>query len=91
MKWICRACKHEYEAPEHKIGTPLPECPKCGGKNFPHVPVQYPTGDKDFSTNNIRSRQEVNNKVVDRDKYDLGEKPVIRKPKIRVINKGDKY
>lgn len=89
MKWICRGCGHEYEAPEHKFGTPLPECPKCGGKNFPHVPVQY--DGRDFPTNNLRSRQEVNNKVVDRDKVGLGEEPIIRKPKIKVINKGDKY
>lgn len=89
MKWICRKCKTEYEAPEHKFGTPLPECPACGGKNFPHVPVQYKG--KDFPTNNLRSRQEVNNKVVDRDKYGLGEQPVVRKPKIKKIQKGEKY
>jgi len=91
MIWKCRGCGNEYEAPEHKFGTPLPECPKCGGKNFPHVPVQY--DGKDFPTNNIRSRQEVNNKVVDRDVVSKEEayKSTVHKPKIKVINKGDKY
>ena len=84
----CRGCGHTYEG-EIRFGKSLPICPECGGKNFPHVPVHYKG--KDFLTNNIRSRREVNTKVVDRDKYAKGEVPVIRKPKIRKIQKGDKY
>ena len=61
----CRTCSYEYEA-EHEFGSPFPSCPKCGGKNYPHVAVHYPT-DKHYSIANIKSRVEVATKVVEKD------------------------
>ena len=86
----CRGCKHEYEG-EIKFGVELPYCPECGGRNYPHPPVTYKG--KDFDTNNMRSRREVNSKSLTPEQLagDEPKPPVVRKPKIRKIRKGDKY
>ena len=85
----CRKCKYEYEG-EIKFGVPLPKCPKCGAKNFPHPTVRYKG--KDFYTNNMRSRRELTKSLTEEQL--AGDKPipdVMRKPKTRKIQQGDKY